>query len=780
MGSVRLYLFGHTSTSCQQRFSPLFLHPTSPFYLVTYDLENNRQGGFNRSPSSLLLLSSFSNIMTGGHGRTSKFYCSYCGENCGTKWDLTQHISIYHYERPPIPEDLHCTVCEKTFPNAFAYNGHKLACFSASEFPAQTTCAQTDPPNGHHQRNNQVRAHKNSQWKEDSAPYSSAQGANGHCKNSTGLTHSDDDTSSNTDSMGRSHQRIQAVMASPELGLAGALHDLNIAEPSTNSIKRDEGQRLTNKVLSKPKKAPAGQPPSAQHAGLPAHDEALSQSFVTARSSKPKLATNFGGGSNKVGFKLTPKILNSTSKRNGKASKVAAGSQEAQETIATSRKRPLTIPESYKQHALPIVERELKKVGMELTDSKIADGLIKMWNNEAEEDKDLWRFSYRKKTVRYNTQIEGYRAKAGAPVSPGGSVAPIAPIAPIAPKGPIALPRTHAALIAFAAPGVQSAQPAHATPATQVMSQQPLPRLIISDDAKQTKGICLQMLRLKLQADVVVDPDGFIAYQGLNWPRISAEKQADVVKMLDSRCSLPDFLQAKHYMPKLRSDDPDIPYDQQEFSFSPALTPGENFSRVIALSCAKVMLSGGTEEVVKIAAIDVLSCNILLNHLVCPDSQFTVKNWRTSITGLRGFADFELARIAGYQVFKGWKAARTALWDFVDNTTILVGHNLRGDLDALRMIHGRGVDVGVMTKRAAGDGPTPPEFSKAQLSLDNLCREMCGTLLEQTTHPVYGRDAAMNALAIRQLALSFLKNPAELQKKAKRMSLDYMRAMGRF
>ena len=171
------------------------------------------------------------------------------------------------------------------------------------------------------------------------------------------------------------------------------------------------------------------------------------------------------------------------------------------------------------------------------------------------------------------------------------------------------------------------------------------------------------------------------------------------------------------------------------------------------------------------AAVDILTGRVLMSHLVCTNPHAKVANWQSSVTGFASFRDIEDARQAGYRVLKGWAAARAALFSFIDKDTIIVGHNLRAELDALRIIHGRAVDMVKVVEKAAG-GP----LSKAQVSLDSWCRDIAN-VASLTTDPVFGRDCLMNAFAARELGLWVLKNREEFEKKAKQKTKEYQMVM---
>ncbi|KAF2257176.1 hypothetical protein BU26DRAFT_413874 [Trematosphaeria pertusa] len=287
----------------------------------------------------------------------------------------------------------------------------------------------------------------------------------------------------------------------------------------------------------------------------------------------------------------------------------------------------------------------------------------------------------------------------------------------------------------------------------------------------QANFICGKILRLLIQSDISIQDDGKMICGGTAWTRIGVAKQPEVIGMFDNLCHLPKKLQGEYLPPpKAFRSEYQAKYPVSDFEPSPEQLPSKPGLGVVAISCSKIVLADGRLEVVKIAAIDVISCRILMNHLVCTDPKASVKDWRTSITGVASFQDIEATRQAGYKVLKGWQAARAALWKFVDKETIIVGYNLRSDLDALRMIHGRAVDVAKSVEKAA-NGP----LSKQQLSLESLCRDYPEVHLK--ADPVYGCDCLQNAFAARELGLWIIKNGDNLVKRAKQKSLDYQRVM---
>ena len=286
---------------------------------------------------------------------------------------------------------------------------------------------------------------------------------------------------------------------------------------------------------------------------------------------------------------------------------------------------------------------------------------------------------------------------------------------------------------------------------------------------EQAKSICGKMLPLLLQSDIFIHHDGKLSVNGIDWTRIGVERQSAAVEMFDEMCHLPRRLQSLEYVPapKTFMAEYTAQYPVKEFASAPIRNSAELSLSVIALACSKVVLNNGCHEIVKIAAVDVLSCRVLMSHLVCTDPNAQVSNWCSSTTGLKSFKDMEDARQAGYKVLNGWAAARSALFKFIDQDTVIIGHNLRSDLDALRIIHGRAIDIVKVIEKAA-QGP----LSKVQVSLDSWCRDVTN-IAKLHTNPVFGHDCVMNAFAAREIGLWAIKNREQFVKMARQMTKEY-------
>jgi hypothetical protein len=105
------------------------------------------------------------------------------------------------------------------------------------------------------------------------------------------------------------------------------------------------------------------------------------------------------------------------------------------------------------------------------------------------------------------------------------------------------------------------------------------------------------------------------------------------------------------------------------------------------------------------------------------------------------------------KTLEGWKGARTKLWKHVDMDTILVGHALQNDLDALRIIHPRVVDSSILTSNAVG-------LKSRTWGLKSLCAEFLGINIQ--SNGKRGHDCVEDTLAAREVVLWCGQKPQEL------------------
>ncbi|KAI1364790.1 ribonuclease H-like domain-containing protein [Xylaria arbuscula] len=135
----------------------------------------------------------------------------------------------------------------------------------------------------------------------------------------------------------------------------------------------------------------------------------------------------------------------------------------------------------------------------------------------------------------------------------------------------------------------------------------------------------------------------------------------------------------------------------QEFRQTPVASAEAKF-RAVALDCEMAGIPGGGSEVILLCATDFVTGAVLINRLVCPSVAIT--DMRTRIHGVTK-SSLDKATSQG-QALAGWEGARSELWKYIDDKTILVGHALEHDLGALRMIHPRVVDSSILSEIEVG------------------------------------------------------------------------------
>jgi DNA polymerase III epsilon subunit-like protein len=186
-------------------------------------------------------------------------------------------------------------------------------------------------------------------------------------------------------------------------------------------------------------------------------------------------------------------------------------------------------------------------------------------------------------------------------------------------------------------------------------------------------------------------------------------------------------------------------------AFAPTPPPSRQLPkrRAVALDCEMAGIQGGANELILVCMVDFLSGESLVNTLVEPTER--VIDWRTRYSGVTQKA-MATARAHG-NTLKGWRAARMALWQYIDADTILVGQSLQHDLDVLRMIHPHIVDAGIVARNAVNSS------LGRQWGLKTLCRELLDIKIQDNKK---GHDCMEDALAAREVVLWCTQRPQEL------------------
>jgi DNA polymerase III epsilon subunit-like protein len=169
----------------------------------------------------------------------------------------------------------------------------------------------------------------------------------------------------------------------------------------------------------------------------------------------------------------------------------------------------------------------------------------------------------------------------------------------------------------------------------------------------------------------------------------------------------------------------------------------------VALDCEMAGVQGGSSELILVCMVDFLSGEPLVNKLVEPTER--VIDWRTRYSGVTPKA--MATATAHGDTLQGWRAARAALWQYIDADTILVGQSLQHDLDVLRMIHIRIVDAGIAAQNAVNSS------LHRQWGLKTLCRELLDIEIQGGKK---GHDCMEDTLAAREVVSRYIQRPQEL------------------
>ncbi|KAL6498236.1 hypothetical protein OROGR_028633 [Orobanche gracilis] len=153
-------------------------------------------------------------------------------------------------------------------------------------------------------------------------------------------------------------------------------------------------------------------------------------------------------------------------------------------------------------------------------------------------------------------------------------------------------------------------------------------------------------------------------------------------------------------------------------------------TKLIAIDCEMVLCEDGTEALVKVCAVD-RDLQVKLDEVVNPNK--AIDDYRTEITGISA------EHLAG--VTHSLDDVQISMKKLLSRDTILVGHSVNNDLQALKINHTRVIDTSYIFKHASG-----PTNKKPSLSL--LCKAMLGYELRKEGHPHNCLDDARAAMKL--------------------------------
>lgn len=200
----------------------------------------------------------------------------------------------------------------------------------------------------------------------------------------------------------------------------------------------------------------------------------------------------------------------------------------------------------------------------------------------------------------------------------------------------------------------------------------------------------------------------------------------------------------------------------KDFLQTPAASAEAPKFRAVTLDCEMAGTTNGASEAIFLCVTDYVTGALLLNRFVCPMEK--IIQMRSSIHGISKSA-LDDAISQGQALF-GWEEARSELWKYIDNNTILVGHALEHDLDALRIIHPRVVDSGILSRNAVG-------IQRIRWGLRTLCPELLNFEIRQNKGGIH--DCLEDVLATREIVLFCTQNEQAFQSWAKAKQREEIR-----
>ncbi|OAL55323.1 hypothetical protein IQ07DRAFT_582821 [Pyrenochaeta sp. DS3sAY3a] len=267
--------------------------------------------------------------------------------------------------------------------------------------------------------------------------------------------------------------------------------------------------------------------------------------------------------------------------------------------------------------------------------------------------------------------------------------------------------------------------------------------------------------------DVVPRGQNVLSKPDARWKIIPESQRMNILSSLIKSCHTQDSLIKNNFVsgpgwPKTMGHE--VP-----MSLIPVATPPANpyvpKRKAVALDCEMVGAANNESELARISAIDVLSGEVLIDTLVQPLRR--VFQWRTKVSGItRRMME---AAVAENKVLKGWAAARSELWKYINDETVLIGQALNNDLDVLRIQHWRVIDSGILAKDAVD-----PAVNR-QWGLRTLCKQLLNIDIQNRGKD--GHDSVEDAFAAREVVLWCLEHPAELAAWGAQRKEEYLKHM---
>ncbi|KAJ5295679.1 hypothetical protein PENANT_c001G03490 [Penicillium antarcticum] len=235
-----------------------------------------------------------------------------------------------------------------------------------------------------------------------------------------------------------------------------------------------------------------------------------------------------------------------------------------------------------------------------------------------------------------------------------------------------------------------------------------------------------------------------------------------ILRYLHSRCHSWNRLQTEGYV--LGSGPHEVKRTPSKASIeiydfrSPPHTNIQAAGRInaIAIDCEMVGVRKGCQTLAFISAINFLTGEVLISRFVDPVED--VVDWRTKFSGIT--KTIMASAIISGAAFRSWREARDKLWEYMDDSTILVGHSLNHDLEVLGMFHAKVVDSAILTAETVFPSIIPTKRLTRMWGLKRLAKDLLNLDIQTSNR---GHNALEDSYAARDIVIWCIRNPEELK-----------------
>ncbi|RDW61177.1 uncharacterized protein DSM5745_10675 [Aspergillus mulundensis] len=259
----------------------------------------------------------------------------------------------------------------------------------------------------------------------------------------------------------------------------------------------------------------------------------------------------------------------------------------------------------------------------------------------------------------------------------------------------------------------------------------------------------------------------FAARNG-GWTLLREDQQDELLhQLMDQSHSEADLAEAKFPMP-----------GRFGFARAPAgaRDPNKPKKRVVALDCEFVKNAREQSMLAQLVVVDMLTGKVLDDVLV--DTPEPIADYATEYSGLTP-ATYDRYRKLDL-VLPNVAAAQAALFEHIDDQTIIVGYAVHNDFEQLKLCHTRVVDPQLLIRRAVENKYGRDFGARLQYlwKLKHLMVDLVGRYVQLSKK---GHDCVEDAFAARELVIWWLakENAKPVRRWVRMMARDQSRYLGR-